>query len=530
MVNSFDVDKEAEAREQIRRPHAGFGRMLALAVFVGSVIYGPASLYAAWFGELSRAYRLGVYVLISGGIVALLALTIARQRRTLWSVLVGCSVGWLVVANGGGIADLLPGEGVVTLLLGLLIAVFVGWATYRLRRLPAMNITMIILATILIGSPGVSIANAVISSVSLPNPPIGSHALEVEDGPDIWFLVLDTYPSADTLRQTFSSAGADLVQELAKRGFHINQNALTPYSMTMLAVPALLDGEYVLTKGPATPGVGQEIRRRVIGENRFVRSIARLDYSITVVENGWRFSGCAEFVDTCVAAPWLDEQSGLLLQRSLVGRSMNVGREDFIPRASSALIDWLADNGERIKDNGVPDLVYLHIMLPHSPLRFNAECGLEPDGPMRGGFTIGAPNLPTAILRERIRLYVEQVECISAVVTELIDTLGDRAIVGVVGDHGPDLQGQTEFPLEGWSEDMVQERMLTLAAVRLPQECAADLRSTMGVALAIVACSTGSELTSTIPRAFLVGHDVSAPNSLLELDSDTVEELLETAR
>jgi hypothetical protein len=64
-------------------------------------------------------------------------------------------------------------------------------------------------------------------------------------GPNIYFLLLDGYPRADTLKETFDFDNEPFVQELQGLGFTVADEARTNYNKTWLTLASALNGAYI---------------------------------------------------------------------------------------------------------------------------------------------------------------------------------------------------------------------------------------------------------------------------------------------
>lgn len=65
-----------------------------------------------------------------------------------------------------------------------------------------------------------------------------------EKGPNIYFIILDMYPSNKVLKNVFKFDNYDFQNELRKIGFNIFENSLTNYNRTLLSISSTLNMEY----------------------------------------------------------------------------------------------------------------------------------------------------------------------------------------------------------------------------------------------------------------------------------------------
>ena len=75
-------------------------------------------------------------------------------------------------------------------------------------------------------------------------------------GPNMYLLLVDGYPRADTLDATFGFDNEPFLHALRQEGFETSEHARSNYNKTWLTLASMLNGRYVtdLLEGTATPG------------------------------------------------------------------------------------------------------------------------------------------------------------------------------------------------------------------------------------------------------------------------------------
>ena len=111
-----------------------------------------------------------------------------------------------------------------------------------------------------------------------------------------------------------------------------------------------------------------------------------------------------------------------------------------------------------------PFLFYTHLMLPHPPFRYNANCEY------RNGFGKS--------YREN---YIEQSKCAIKQFLNLITTIIEQdpdAIIVFQADHGARSRGQgKQLAIDEMTEQDINENLSIFSAFRLPEQCRGSLRS-----------------------------------------------------
>ena len=505
----------------------------AYALLLAASIYVPGGLWAQRSGELNRGYRLGLYAAVTIVLLWAAAEGLARvlgadRRRMMMAV----SVGWMLLSASGPLA-----VGVGPAAAAGSLVMIAGFAAYRLSRWRPANLALGVLAFAVIAAVPVRIgANSffrppatIVVSVPEDSPPL---SLESRVG-DVWLVILDGFPSEHAVAQLYRSRSSPAAP-LAGAGFTVVSDIWANFSVSHLSIPSLLDGRYVAAEGSRIGPSEWEVLRQIIVEGGALsRALEGLGYERIVVENGWHMAGCDGSKSKCVAAPLLDEQVSLVLSQNLLGALLGVSHDASFPRGAEHVMTWVEDNAQRIADNGAREFVFVHLMLPHPPFGLDERC--EPvstgDG-LRGGLVVGLPTTDEATLDIRRELLLSHSRCGVEFVQELAAALGDRDLLVVVGDHGPDSLGQLAVPVAEWTTAMIAERMLTLAAFRTPEGCIHPApTSLVEIAPAVLQCVGGAGRQSQEPRVFLslvpAAGEYGAPLRELTVDEITeVEDLL----
>jgi hypothetical protein len=304
---------------------------------------------------------------------------------------------------------------------------------------------------------------------------------EVQDigqRPDIYYIVLDRYASAETLERVYAYDNAPFLAELEERDFAVARDSWANYFKTALSVVSSLsishiDGEALRDGEPASFG---PIHRALRGHLAVPATLRSLGYEYVHIGNYWepsatnidadrvlRFSEGAEFrsamADTTLLSlltpPDADDDDPETTDFPLLARSHTL-----------FAFDRLVEAGDRPG----PTFVFAHILVPHPPYVFDV------DG-----------TLPTAEEREErpgTEEYVRQLQWTNHRVLSAIDELldvsaGEEPVIILQADEGP-------FPLRfardehgfAWLEaspEELQQKFGILNAYHLPGVEPADL-------------------------------------------------------
>jgi len=154
---------------------------------------------------------------------------------------------------------------------------------------------------------------------------------------------------------------------------------------------------------------------------------------------------------------------------------------------------------DTIRKTPSPFFVYAHVLAPHPPIRFRADCSFRAADPDLQGWRASARPA-----------FIEQLQCVNTQAQALLHKIAQLdagALIIPQSDHGTAFRGQFEKRPTDWSEADLHERFGALNALRLPAPCrtlaAPDLTLVDTFPL-VFACLTGSHFTWHSPPRFFV--------------------------
>ena len=178
-------------------------------------------------------------------------------------------------------------------------------------------------------------------------------------------------------------------------------------------------------------------------------------------------------------------------------------------KADAPLFAWggVDDLGAKlgvIQQTPAPFFLYAHVLAPHPPMRFRADCSARPAEPdLQAWNPAGRP------------AFVDQLRCTNAQAEILLQRIvrsDPAAILILQSDHGTAFNGQFAKPPTEWSDADLHERFGALNAMRLPAECRDKLRPDLTLIDTfplVLSCLTGEEFQRQPPRFFVTPYDDS---------------------
>jgi hypothetical protein len=377
-----------------------------------------------------------------------------------------------VVARGAGSVASLAFREDLLLATWALLAVPAVVVAARLReRLPAatrvLNVVGMFLVAVNVASIGLEIATArVVSRPDLA----GVVPLRSSEGrpPDIYYIIMDRYGRAETIRQRFGYDNGPFLDSLRDRGFLVAEESAANYPKTAHSLAASLNMTYLddLTRRAGRGSDDWGPVYSMLQRFRVAESLQAIGYRYVHLGSRWEptradpgadlnaTTGLSEFgqvlYDTTVAAP--------------VARRLGLFTEQLDPRERERgrLLEQFRLL-EEIPEDDRPTFTFAHILLPHEPYLFEAD---------------GNPvSEAEEASRSRDRNFVGQLRFANARLTRVVDRLlagpeETDPIVILQADEGPHPlryeynQISFRWPLATLSE--LREKLWILNAYYLP--------------------------------------------------------------
>lgn len=320
--------------------------------------------------------------------------------------------------------------------------------------------------------------------------PIASRALGTEY-PDVYLIILDKYTGSRALADYYGFDNSGFEQALRDLGFFVPSRSRANYIHTFLSLASMLNWTHLHEVGrqAGLDGSDRSIPYRMIEDNRtaiFLKERGyefihfRSTYPPTVGSRlaDYQLPREAQAVGVSIERAWL---SGTVLQPALPWilhritaicerLGCNLSRRFPYPTESPKAVVRKLEAIASLPRDDRPRFVFAHLLLPHEPYIFDADCGHR------------APVWPladTGVAQARVaELYTAQIACTNRLILRLVHQILNNSeeppIIILQSDHGHGrihlnpLRGH-HLPLESVSRDQLRERIEVFAAYLVPQ-------------------------------------------------------------
>lgn len=264
--------------------------------------------------------------------------------------------------------------------------------------------------------------------------------------PDIYYIILDSYPGEDSLRQEFGFDNSSFLGYLEDRGFDINNEALSNYYRSAYSIASTLNMDYIhdLATRSEVNNLDGFALSRVIRQSAIRRILSGFGYQTVSFSTGFFLT---DVFDADVY--YSEDRSGLNpVETTILPWTVYAYLLPFIAEGGEALfaptytyhvstISGTLDLLEASSTDDEPRFFFAHILAPHPPFVFDRDgetiipprqFGLDDAGAYPGttqeyqnGFTD-----QTIYINDRLKAIIESIQ----------SDLTRPSIIILQGDHG----------------------------------------------------------------------------------------------
>lgn len=378
----------------------------------------------------------------------------------------------------GHIANLIEVSGVYgadSLLLLLFVPLLVIGICLTIRtRKELWNLTTVlnVVAVVLVLIPSINILYYELkrpsSTAGGNNSALTVNGPQTNTPPDIYYIILDGYARADTLKDFYGFDNSEFVNYLSSRGFYIASNSHSNYNITTHSIPSSLNMEFVNYLSDQVGNGTTDVRplTEICLNNKVGQFLKSTGYKYIQVESYWLLTGPNKLADI-EFTPFPVTEFNQLIYRTTMLRAFPSLAEKFGFSSDPRVGQWkcavnqfeyLGKIPDMRKEINEPIFVFAHVVIPHVPFAVDQD----------GGFVTREEETSRTIEEN----YLNQIIFCNAEVETLVDNIIANSqvppIIVVQGDHGAGTWG-----LSNWKnlseEDQIRVNMRILNAYYLPQ-------------------------------------------------------------
>lgn len=197
-------------------------------------------------------------------------------------------------------------------------------------------------------------------------------------GPDIFVVMLDGYPRADTLRDDFGIDNSTFRGALESGGFVVDDAARSNYMKTWLSVASLLHMDYVdgipaLGDPPSDPVAQYRLATRVIDQAPLADALRRRGYDIVATTSAFIETDLMS-ADRVLEPIQPTSFEHFVLEATPIARLLDTLAPNFVGRLQ---LNGMLDGIEKVRGvarepSKQPIFLWAHLMAPHVPFLVDA--------------------------------------------------------------------------------------------------------------------------------------------------------------
>ena len=305
--------------------------------------------------------------------------------------------------------------------------------------------------------------------------------LDKKNLPDIYYIITDSYSSADNLQKYFNYDDSPFITFLKNKGFYVAAESTSNYPKTFLSLASSLNMEYLDYLSIYKNSNDQTITDRIIEDNNVVRFLKSLGYHYYQMGSWWgstHYSRLADnnFIIEKKSLGDIGEFNYMILDSSML--------HPLIPTIFSKVIVGEGDDDKRarvlyqfeelpnVAKLPGPKFVFVHIISPHGPYVFGKNCENV--------------SYDQIWMNKEEENYVNQINCLNqkleGAINDLIKNSAKPLVILLQSDEGPNFINGGLTPADNWSKasiDQLQEKFPILSAYYLPAVSDSTLYSTI---------------------------------------------------
>jgi hypothetical protein len=301
------------------------------------------------------------------------------------------------------------------------------------------------------------------------------HSIAFRQKPNVYFVILDAYGRADTLKLALGFDNEGFLGELERLGFFIPRHSVSNYPATNASVGSMLSLGYPEAAKKLDPDVAS-FRRELQGANPVVEKFKAEGYRYVLMPGGiWTKISCGGEEDLC-----LEKTRPLEMERALTSLTpiqmlldIHLASRLLAPTPGEYLEpdDVFGLFGGQMRALQRPFFMMLHFAGIHDGI-YNADCS-------KG--TLGSPVLYDS---SSVSRYTASVNCTNRQLLGLVVRIvaeDPDAIILLTGDHGPTVkprgipvqpeQAVRPFTWGANTPEDYRNMFATMTALKLPASC-----------------------------------------------------------
>jgi len=324
---------------------------------------------------------------------------------------------------------------VFAVLWGILFVVLIAWLGAKVPQSPNPSLPAgaNLIAIFLLAYPTIG-SLVYLLAFQMPMPSQTDHTLQggpLPVSPDIYYIILDTYPRADVLTELYGyDHGGPFVQSLMDLGFYVAECSQSNYESTPASMTSSLNLDYVQNMSDTfRDGEGDLMNLfKLLDNNNVQETVSNFGYTTVAFASGFPLHEWRD-ADVFIAPPYgpVTEFETMLMSSTylrVLDEMEIVNFDDLHAERFRVRTRLILNSFDDLIQIPGPKFVFIHLIIPHAPFVFDA---------------LGNPTPPDKV--DAMDGYLAQIKFISNAilpnVEKLLEESSSPPVIILQGDHGP---------------------------------------------------------------------------------------------
>ena len=281
---------------------------------------------------------------------------------------------------------------------------------------------------------------------------------DLEEYPDIYYIILDAYAGEGILQNTFNYDNYEFIDFLNNNGFHTLQETQSNYPISFLSLSSSLNMQYVNFYADEV-GIDSQDRRlpyNLFHNNRVMQILESNGYSTINFDSNWGPTNKLEIANQnlCEQEPFINSEIFVMVMSNTILKPVYL--DIFLQNDRERIMCIFSELPEIQFKSKTPIFAFAHIMLPHEPYVW---------GPNGEHKKIDTLNMLT--IEGDKSGYVDQLIFTNKMVQKMIEEILDserQKIIIIQSDHGSSYPWDWKNP----TDKMIYDRMFNINYILLP--------------------------------------------------------------
>lgn len=301
------------------------------------------------------------------------------------------------------------------------------------------------------------------------------------DGPDIYYIVPDSYSSSTSLLKYYGFDNSQFEKSLTEKGFYVASESASNYPKTFLSLGSSLNLEYLdyLSKNKNSKNLS--IVDPLIEDNNAVKFLKSQGYTYYHLGSWWGATKTNRNADYNVIleneSPLPISQFGYVVLKSTLLEpvldrllaKLTVGDSD---RDRMNRADYQFEQLTTLASKSGPKFVFAHIIAPHEPYYYDRNCEYVSFAERKK-------------IKEKVK-YINHLVCINKKLEQAVNGILANSkkppVIIIQSDEGAPFLAEELEPHDGWgkaSDEFLKEKFFVFSAYYLPGASEDKLYSTI---------------------------------------------------